>query len=86
MTTTVTVLNGVDTIGGNVVAFETQTARVIMDFGINFAPADSQPDDLLSNGILPALPDLFTDIAGDKQTAIFISHLHLDHMGAESKP
>ena len=82
MTTKVTVLNGVDTIGGNVVAFETQTARVIMDFGINFAPADSQPDDLLSNGILPALPDLFTDIASDKQTAIFISHLHLDHMGA----
>lgn len=61
MTTTVTVLNGVDTIGGNVVSFETEQARVIMDFGMNFAPADTRPDDLLASGVLPNLPDLFSD-------------------------
>ena len=83
MTTTVTVLNGVDTIGGNVVSFETAQARVIMDFGMNFAPADTRPDDLLASGVLPDLPDLFSDAkATDQETAIFVSHLHLDHMGA----
>ena len=83
MTTTVTVLNGVDTIGGNVVSFETEQARVIMDFGMNFAPADTRPDDLLASGVLPNLPDLFSDEkAAEQETAIFVSHLHLDHMGA----
>ncbi|MDR0898805.1 MAG: MBL fold metallo-hydrolase [Lactobacillaceae bacterium] len=83
MTTRVKFLNGLNTIGGNVISVETKTSRVITDFGINFAPDDTTPDDLLSSGVLPNVPDLFLDGQSSpfENEAIFISHLHIDHMG-----
>ncbi|KAI3473660.1 hypothetical protein Pfo_031501 [Paulownia fortunei] len=43
-----------------------------MDFGVNFAPAETPTGDLLADGTLPALPDLFTDV--------------LTELGTESAP
>ncbi|MBR2277423.1 MBL fold metallo-hydrolase [Leuconostoc gasicomitatum] len=75
-------LNGLNTIGGNVVSFTQGKTRLVMDFGVNFAPSETPTGDLLSNGTLPDLPDLFTDVSSEYETTIFVSHLHLDHMGA----
>jgi ribonuclease J len=81
LTTQVQFLNGLDTIGGNVVSFTNGNTRLVMDFGMNFAPEQS-PSELLANGALPDLPTLFTDTTSEIQETIFVSHLHLDHMGA----
>ncbi len=75
-------LNGLNTIGGNVVSFTQGKTRLVMDFGVNFAPSEIPTGDLLADGTLPALPDLFTDAHSEFETTIFVSHLHLDHMGA----
>lgn len=75
-------LNGLNTIGGNVVSFTQGKTRLVMDFGVNFAPSEIPTGDLLANGTLPDLPDLFTDAHSEFETTIFVSHLHLDHMGA----
>lgn len=83
MSTAVHFLNGINTIGGNVVSFTKGHTRLVMDFGVNFAPAETPPTgDLLADGTLPALPDLLSDADNELETTIFVSHLHLDHMGA----
>lgn len=81
--TTVRFLNGLDTIGGNIVEFATDTSRVIMDFGVAADLTDETVETAIAHGKLPALPELFFD-QPDKyeHEAIFISHLHIDHMGA----
>ncbi|MDR3240801.1 MAG: MBL fold metallo-hydrolase [Lactobacillaceae bacterium] len=83
MTTAVQFLNGLDTIGGNVVSFTNGATQIIMDLGVNFAPAENKNDDLMASGVLPNVPALFTDEQGQfEQQVVFVSHLHLDHMGA----
>lgn len=81
MTTAVKFLNGLDTIGGNVVSFTADNTRLIMDLGMNFAPEKSAAE-LLAEGALPNLPTLFTDATSELTDVVFVSHLHLDHMGA----
>lgn len=82
MSTQVKFLNGLNTIGGNVVTFTNQQTRLIMDFGVNFAPTTTPATDLLNDGTLPNLPSLFQNMQSDLKSTIFVSHLHLDHMGA----
>lgn len=85
MQTTVQFLNGLDTIGGNVVSFVNGTTRLVMDLGINFNPEQQANADGYAIGYFPKLPTLFTDQQADElQTFVFISHLHIDHMGALS--
>ncbi|MFL1695741.1 MBL fold metallo-hydrolase [Weissella kandleri] len=81
--TTVQILNGIDTIGGNVVSFTNGSTQLIMDLGVNFAPDLQTAADLYADGLLPQVPNLFTnDKTREEQPIVFISHLHLDHMGA----
>ncbi|MBS1008259.1 MBL fold metallo-hydrolase [Leuconostoc suionicum] len=82
MSTQVEFLNGLNTIGGNIVTFTNQQTRLIMDFGVNFAPTTTPATDLLNDGTLPNLPTLFQNMQSDLKSTIFVSHLHLDHMGA----
>ncbi|MDN6900030.1 hydrolase [Oenococcus sicerae] len=85
MTTKAKFLNGLNTIGGNIVSFANNKTRIFMDFGV---PEDSKAGDsitsLIEKGILPDTPELFTENARQTydQQAIFISHLHIDHIGA----
>lgn len=85
MTTKITFLNGLDTIGGNIVSFSEADTRILMDFG---TPGDPREEDsiadLINKGILPDTPELFEQNGQQKfqQQAIFISHLHIDHIGA----
>jgi ribonuclease J len=76
MKTQVKFLNGLNTIGGNVVSFVKDNTRIIMDFGVNFDPASNDE-------IKPNVPDLYNTSSLDEFTnqAIFISHLHIDHIG-----
>lgn len=76
-------LNGLQTIGGNIVEFSQGTSRVIMDFGVAADLTDETPASAIANGKLPNVPELF-GLAEDhfEHEAIFISHLHIDHMGA----
>ena len=81
--TTIRFLNGLNTIGGNIVEFATKTSRVIMDFGVAADLSNETVSSAIDNGKLPHVPELFFD-QPDVYTheAIFISHLHIDHMGA----
>ncbi|MGV0168361.1 MBL fold metallo-hydrolase [Furfurilactobacillus sp. WILCCON 0119] len=83
--TNVRFLNGLNTIGGNIVEITTATSRIITDFGIAVNSDDADPDTLMANHLLPDLPELFTRSAEPspyRHEAIFISHLHLDHTAA----
>ncbi|WP_057893419.1 MBL fold metallo-hydrolase [Lacticaseibacillus brantae] len=81
--TEVRFLNGLDTIGGNIVEFSNGNSRVIMDFGVASDLTDETVESAIANGKLPNVPELFFN-QPDKfdHEAIFISHLHIDHMGA----
>lgn len=76
-------LNGLTTIGGNIVEFSQEDSRVIMDFGVAADLTDETAASAIENGKLPNVPELF-GLAEDHwaHEAIFISHLHIDHMGA----
>ncbi|MCP9328849.1 MBL fold metallo-hydrolase [Liquorilactobacillus satsumensis] len=84
MTTTVKFLNGLRTIGGNIVEICTENARVITDFGLVANTSIADPDEMLAKHILPDIPELFGKKAHRKYQAeaIFITHLHLDHTAA----
>lgn len=81
--TTIRFLNGLNTIGGNIVEFATKTSRVIMDFGVAADLSHETVASAIDNGKLPHVPELFFDQPDSfANEAIFISHLHIDHMGA----
>ncbi|HLR92769.1 MAG TPA: hypothetical protein VK048_06895 [Atopostipes sp.] len=60
-------LSGLNTIGANIIDIQTETGRVIFDLGEVF---DSK------TGVLPDWSQRTENVA------IFISHLHIDHMGS----
>ncbi|HAT54591.1 MAG TPA: MBL fold hydrolase [Lactobacillus sp.] len=82
--TTVRFLNGLTTIGGNIMEITTATSRVIMDFGMADNGSAADPEILIAEHRLPALKSLFTNPTDHRyqHEAIFISHLHLDHTAA----
>ncbi|WP_179394754.1 MBL fold metallo-hydrolase [Lacticaseibacillus absianus] len=82
--TQVRFLNGLATIGGNIVEFTQGDSRVIMDFGVAADLSDETVASAIAAGKLPNVPDLLLpDHADDyAHEALFISHLHIDHMGA----
>lgn len=85
MTTEVKFLNGLNTIGGNIVSFVNGQTRIIMDFGVARDPKEGDSTaDLIQQGLLPNTPELFNKNVQQPftQQAIFISHLHIDHIGA----
>ncbi|WP_261807324.1 MBL fold metallo-hydrolase [Lapidilactobacillus luobeiensis] len=82
--TTLRFLNGTKTIGGNIVEFVKGDSRVIMDFGMVAEMGTKTVTQAMADHTLPHLPDLLLPDrpARYQHQAIFISHLHLDHMGA----
>lgn len=84
--TTVRFLNGLTTIGGNIVEFANGDSRVIMDFGVAADLTGETTASAIAAGKLPNLPEWLLDPATHPTAfaheAIFISHLHIDHMGA----
>lgn len=84
------VWSGVNSIGTNIVEIRSEKARLITDLGIPY----SGQDDFLLNlgenlvegrirlGHIPDLRGIYRADLGTVPTAILISHLHLDHMGA----
>ena len=90
--TTFCLHSGLNTIGGNIAEIRYGSDRVLFDFGRAYNPADtlltnaqgrenSKVSDMLRLGMLPAVAGLY-DNTWQGNTAVFISHLHLDHMGA----
>lgn len=82
--TTVRFLNGLSTIGGNIMEIATETSRVIMDFGMTENSEETDAETLIAQHSLPALSELFQNNQKHvyQHEAIFISHLHLDHTAA----
>jgi mRNA degradation ribonuclease J1/J2 len=92
--TVVTFHAGILTIGGTVIEVAYNDARIFFDFGAEFkpelgiTPEQESLDIFLENRMVPELPTLYDrrlkpeawdnsiDLA---KTAVFISHLHLDH-------
>jgi len=84
--------SGLNTIGGNIAEIRYKGDRVLFDFGRAYNPADTlltnaqgregtKVNDMLRLGMIPAVDGLY-DNSWPGVTAVFISHLHLDHMGA----
>src|SRR5699024_11915014 len=91
--TTITFHSGILTIGGTVIEVAYKDAHIFFDFGTEFRPELDLPNDelstLLENGLIPELKGLYDtrlgyEYQGDDQneyehTAVFMSHVHLDH-------
>ena len=91
--TTVTFHSGILTIGGTVIEVRYEDARIFFDFGTEFRPElglteESLPT-LLKNRLVPELTGVYDPRlpgaeelaapAEDVETAVFLSHAHLDH-------
>lgn len=91
--TKITFHSGVLTIGGTIIEIEYEDSHIFFDFGSEFNPSASvQPSDLqglLDNNLVPYLDNIFDTkipLKGYKSkenkfkyTAVFLSHIHLDH-------
>lgn len=91
--TTITFHSGILTIGGTVIEVAYKDAHIFFDFGTEFRPELDLPNDelrtLLDNRLVPELKDLYdsrleysyqgTDTNDYQHTAVFLSHVHLDH-------
>lgn len=91
--TAVTYHAGVDTIGGTVVEISYQASHIFFDFGTEYNPDVVKPDEKLQTLIdfreVPELNNVYDsrldyeyrgpETATYEQTAVFLSHVHLDH-------
>lgn len=84
--TRITFHSGILTIGGTVVEINYQGSRVFFDFGTEFRPElklkNELLDTLIENRLVPEL-DIYDQVFGypvnSENTAVFLSHCHLDH-------
>ena len=91
--TKITFHNGILTIGGTIIEVSYEDSHIFFDFGSEYDPASEvQPTDLqglLDEGLVPYLNNIYDPsihIRGYKSyeddfkyTAVFLSHVHLDH-------
>lgn len=86
--TKITFHSGVLTIGGTIIEVNYEGSRIFFDFGSEYNPdiilAEENYDSLLKHNLIPSLKDVYdqrlTNEVGDmSNTAVFISHCHLDH-------
>ena len=91
--TRITFHNGIVTIGGTIIEISYEDSHIFFDFGSEYEPASPiQPTDLqglLDNNLVPYLNNMFDpDIPlkgyeskedNFKNSAVFLSHVHLDH-------
>ncbi len=89
--TTLTFHSGVLTIGGTIIEVRYGKSRIFFDFGTEYNPEIQLKDDsllsLLETGLIPELNHVYDPRMGYQETkdldaentAIFISHCHLDH-------
>lgn len=94
--TKITFHNGVLTIGGTIIEIEYEDSHIFFDFGSEYHPeANVQPEDLqglLDASLIPYLHNVYDPsipLKGYastpdhfKHTAVFLSHVHLDHSKA----
>ena len=94
--TTITFHNGILTIGGTIIEVAYGDSHIFFDFGSEYHPADPiQPTDLqglLDHKLIPYLDHIYDPAIplkgyaskGEKfaHTAVFLSHVHLDHSKA----
>lgn len=86
--TKLTFHSGVLTIGGTIIEVAYKGSRIFFDFGSEFNPdivlADESYQNLLYHGLIPPLNGVYDSrLTGESvnnlNTAVFISHCHLDH-------
>lgn len=91
--TRITFHNGILTIGGTIIEIAYEDSHIFFDFGSEYNPRDlEQPEDLqglLDKNLVPYLNNIFdpsiplkgyaSEKDNFKNTAVFLSHMHLDH-------
>ena len=91
--TRITFHNGILTIGGTIIEISYEDSHIFFDFGSEYEPASPiQPTDLqglLDNNLVPYLNNMFdpniplkgyeSKQDNFKNSAVFLSHVHLDH-------
>ena len=91
--TKITFHNGILTIGGTIIEIAYEDSHIFFDFGSEYNPkAPVQPTDLqglLDEGLVPYLNNMYdpriplkgykSKEDSFKNTAVFLSHVHLDH-------
>ncbi len=75
---------GHNQIGGNCIEVSSNNARIIFDIGDELPEINSTQE---NKRIVPNVPDLFTETSTTEKSidAIFISHMHGDHIGLVDK-
>ncbi|GAB6008461.1 MBL fold metallo-hydrolase [Dysgonomonas reticulitermitis] len=76
----ITIHRGANQIGGNCIEVSSNNARIIFDIGDELPEINSTQE---NKRIVPNVPDLFTETSTTENPidAIFISHMHGDHIG-----
>ena len=91
--TRITFHNGILTIGGTIIEIAYEDSHIFFDFGSEYEPkAEKQPEnlqELLDEKLVPYIDNIFDpDIklkgyvskeSKFKYSAVFLSHVHLDH-------
>lgn len=87
--TKIRIYGGLNTIGGNCVVIESHSIRIMLDQGVNFTWLEKfygftiQPDSVDELREMHVLPP---EIAYENVDVIYVSHLHLDHLGSLNIP
>lgn len=84
--TTIQVISGLETIGGNILCIQKGNYTLLTDFGTLDSSQEAlfnkgQTSTLIEEGQLPDIPALYTG-QPDQKFIVCISHLHLDHVGS----
>ncbi|MGL5752977.1 MAG: MBL fold metallo-hydrolase, partial [Paraclostridium sp.] len=91
--TKITFHSGILTIGGTIIEIAYEDSRIFFDFGSEYDPkSEAQPknlQDLLDSNLVPYVNNIYDPSIGlkgyeskeddFKNTAVFLSHVHLDH-------
>lgn len=91
METSITFYGGVREVGGNKILISTREASVMLDFGLSYQsrrkffsdpfiiPRDVET--LMKLGIVPNVPEMYSEALKKPFDALFLSHAHRDHTG-----
>lgn len=83
--TSITFHSGMMSIGGTVVEVAYENDRIFFDFGTEYKPELNLKDEsiasLIEHNLIPKLDHMYVgdSIDPNKNTAVFLSHVHLDH-------
>ncbi|MEM3945906.1 MAG: MBL fold metallo-hydrolase, partial [Candidatus Micrarchaeia archaeon] len=91
METSISFYGGVEEVGGNKILVSTRETSIMLDFGLSYQsrrkffsdpfiiPRDVET--LMKLGIVPNIPEMYSETIKKPFSVLFLSHAHRDHTG-----